>query len=212
MMNDVRATILALFAAVALPGALAAQGVQEQPISFDFGAGAAVPAGDFADLAQPGPSLELGVRYWLTDHFAVRAEGDAGFFTGAEITETATFADQRLYQYDAGLALSVFDRGDEQTPWSLTADAGVGATTFDTDDLGGPTVADVTETWLGASAGVEAGYELTRNLDVAVSADVRAAFADEEDLQPLTAMAPGMSDVGTLWSFPLTAELQFRLP
>lgn len=210
-MNDVRATILALAAAVALPGALAAQGVEEHPVSFDFGAGAAVPAGDYADLARPGASFELGTRYWFTDHVALRAEGDAGFFTGQEITDARSFPDQRLYQYDAGLALSILDRSDEERPWSLTADAGLGATTLDTDAIGFA-MPDVTETWVSASGGVEAGYEVTRNVDVAVSADARVAFADDEELQPLLALAPSMSEIGTIWSFPLTAELQFRLP
>jgi len=213
-MDTLRSLTMALVTAMVLPAAVGAQALESESIDVDVRGGVAIPAGDFADVADTGADVGLGFAYWLNDHLAVRTDGDVGFFTGADMAEGGHFADSKLWHYNGGLEVALLGRDQEDTPWTVTADAGVGATTLDTENftVEGARFTELAETWVSVNGGVDVGYELNEKADLVVGGDAYLAFADEEDTREFTGASRAADPLDTVWHLPVTAELQIRLP
>ena len=158
------------------------------------GAGVGLPAGDLADLTDPGFTTGLDLSYRVHPRIALRAGGSVEFLPASdELVAIGAGSDLDLWHYDAGVEVALLPPG--RSPWSLTLDLGAGASTFDFE------TSESTETYFTTSGGLRVGYALTPMLDVYVGGDAHLMFADEEEV-----------GVDTGWSLPVTAGIELSMP
>ncbi len=202
----------AIAAAMALTAMLPAQRSAAQ-MSSDFGqgsvaltvrAGPSMPVNKLADITNAGAALGADVAYSLTDRLALTADGDVDFLTGHESLEP----DMRLWHYGGGLQLDV---APTRTPWSVVLSGGANATTMDTSPIGIQSNMDFTHTYFGLDGGLEVGYDVSDNVDVAVRGSSYFVFADKADTQQLV-NGTGAQPFDMAVTIPVTAELHIALP
>lgn len=158
------------------------------------GAGVGLPAGDLADLNDPGFTTGLDLTYQVHPRIALRAGGDVEFLPAAdELAAVGQGSDLDLWHYDAGAEIALLPRG--RSPWSLTLDLGLGASTLDFEE------AESTETYLSTRGGLKVGYGVTPMLDVYLGGDAHLMFADDEEV-----------GFDTGWTVPVSAGVRVRLP
>lgn len=195
---------LALALAVALaPMDAHAQGTpgDDRPLSVDARAGIALPFGDLGDVADPGPSFGLGVAYRIHPRISLRVDGDLDLMGGADFDATSATQpaapDLKLWHFSGGAELDVTRPG--LTRWHVTANAGLGATTIDTDPfVDGPVenpetgqlVADLDETYFTLNGGVNVSYDVHERVDVFGAAQWYLSFADEDETAVFSALSP----------------------
>ncbi len=131
---------------------------QQRGWSFQGRAGLAVPAADLADFQDPGPSLGVGLAYWIRDRLAVRADAGVDLLSGAETDFGGEFGNiTLLYHYDARVEYDLIP--PSQSPWKLHANAGLGATTLDRE-------VGESETDFTLNAGARLGYQVSPRVRV----------------------------------------------
>ena len=211
--ESVRRTFLALGAVALLalgtaaPGA--AQGMDGSPWVVDGRAGASVPAGDMADLNidDVGLNAGLGVGYRVHPRVTVRADGLFERFSGDSPAGDALAPSLELYHYNAGVEV-------ELTPpqtgrFDVTASVAGGATTWDTDEFTADgSQAELSETYLTASGGLEAGYRVTRTLNVFLGGQWYLQFTDEAETRGLAQTAGLSEGFDTASTIPVYAGLE----
>lgn len=158
------------------------------------GAGVGLPAGDLADLSDPGFTTGLDLSYRVHPRIALRVGGGVELLPASdELAAIGQGSDLDLWHYDAGVEVALLP--PRRSAWSLTLDLGAGASTFDFE------TSETTETYFTTSGGLQVGYALTPMLDVYVGGDAHLMFADEEEV-----------GVDTGWSLPVTAGLELSMP
>ncbi len=193
--------MLALLAGLTLlPSAAMAQ------LNFEARGGAGIPAGDLADLTDVGGTAGAGIGYWVHPRVNLRLDGDVDILTAAE---SGGLPDLRLWHYNGGIEASLLDRS--RTRWKLLTNVGAGATTIDSDEFGGT---DLTRTYFALNGGLKVGYDVSDNVNFFVGGQAYLTFADEDDLRPLSTLAPELNgaNIDQLWSFPVYAGIRFTLP
>jgi len=180
----------------------------------EFRGGTALPAGIFTDYAETGGRLGGGVGLWLTDHVAIRADGNYDFFNGEEATTTIIeMPTMGIAHFALGVELDVISPMSD-TRWNLTTHAGVGPSTFDTDTFRDPefgTTTDITTTGVGVNAGIEVGYDVTENVMVSLGTNGYAVFLDEGETSKLDTLNPENDALENVYAFPLLAAVEIDL-
>ncbi len=172
---------VALVAALGVPSLAQAQGQW----SVQGRAGIAIPAGDLSDVQDLGPSFGAGAAYWFRDRLAVRADLDVDLLSGADNPLGGEFEDITLYHYNAGVEYDLMPPGQSQ--WKVHANAGIGATTSDSDAA--------SETDFSLNGGAKVGYAVTPRVHVFGGARAYVIFADE-----------------TIYSIPIHGGVRVLLP
>lgn len=202
----------AIAAAVAVLGLVPGQRLAAQmrtsstrgAFSATMAAGPSMPVDQLAKITDTGAALGADVAYSLTNWLALTADGDVDFLTGHALEP-----DMRLWHYGGGLEVEL---APNRTPWSVQLDGGANATTMDTSPFGGiDNSTDFTHTYFGLDGGLEVGYNVSRNVDVAVRGSGYFVFANKTDTQSLVA-GSGVQPFSTAVTIPVTAELHIALP
>lgn len=202
--------------AVALPANAAAQ----HRVLLEARAGAAVPAGELAELEDPGASLGGGAAVYLHPRVALRVDFDASFLQGDKRLESGAFSPGiHIFHTTAGIETVLASPRLGNVPVTVSANAGAGsarfdvkafAVPFDRPQQGGQTFR-FTERYLTANAGVKVGYPINRNLDLVLSGQGYATFTDEEDTALLELLSDEIQRFDRAWSFPVTVGVRAGL-
>jgi len=196
------AIALAAVMALAAAGTAEAQVTRDQPFSFNVRGGVNVPTFDIADVAEAGPSFGVGLKYALSDRFFLRASGDFGFHSGADLVSggtTVELPDVNVHHYFGGV-------GYRLTPPDsrlyASVNLGAGAMTLDVDAEGAESF-----TYFAINAGGEVGYRISRNVSLFLSPQGDIAFVDDDELDPDDVVFPG-DEIDTAWVWPFTAGVE----
>lgn len=146
--------------------------------SFQGRVGLAIPLGDLADFQNTGTSFGVGAAYWLNDRFAVRGDIDIDLLSGADANlfgQTVEFADITLYHYNAGIEYDLLP--PSESLWKVHLNAGIGATTFSSEDESDQGFSD--ETDLTINGGGKVGYALSPSIRAFGGLQLFAMFTDD---------------------------------
>lgn len=194
--------VLTAVMALAAAGAAEAQVTRDRPLSFNVRGGVNVPTFDIADVAEAGPSFGVGLKYALSDRFFLRASGDFGFHSGADLVSggtTVELPDVNVYHYIGGV-------GYRLTPPDsrlyASVNLGGGAMTLDVDAEGAESF-----TYFAINAGGEIGYRVSRNVSLFLSPQGDIAFVGDDELDPNDVVFPD-DEIDTAWVWPFTAGVE----
>ena len=191
--RGVLATLAALATAALLlalaPGAASAQ-ASEDGVSFNLRGGVYVPTFDIADVADAGPGFGVGLKVPVSDRVFLRANGDFGFHSGAEV-EGVEGPDVNVNHYIGGLGVRLTPADSR---FYASVNAGAGALTFDVDAEGFDTF-----TYFAINVGGELGYWVSDRVALFLSPQGDIAFSEEEEV-----------GTGDAWVWPFTAGIEIR--
>lgn len=218
-MNHVRSFVIAVLAGAALmlvPRAVDAQ----QAITTDFEGGIAVPAGDLADIVDPGPGFTAGLNFQIHDRISIRAEGGADLYKVADISDptvsgaTTAGPDMTLTRLDLGLIFHAVSAEESGGVW-VDADVGGGYHIITTDnyELALPVdvlSVDLSSGYLGAKGGLTVGYRFHDSISAFVGGDAYLVPLDTDDFSDFTDFDEIDSVPETHWSFPVQAGLRLH--
>lgn len=186
--------LLAALAATAML-ALTATGASAQAAgegaSFNLRGGVYVPTFDIADVADAGPGFGIGLKVPVSDRVFLRASGDFGFHSGAEVEPGVEGPDVNVYHYVGGLGVRLTP---PDSRFYASVNAGAGALAFDVDAEGADSF-----TYFAINAGGEVGYWVSDRVALFLSPQGDIAFADEDEV-----------GTGDAWVWPLTAGIEIR--
>jgi hypothetical protein len=224
-------SITTVAALLALPVALSAQDpdpegwdeegdrvAQTSTLDLEARAGLGLSAADLTEYTQPGLAVGAGAGFWLTDHFALRIDGDYSALGGDESGETtnATTPDMNIYHIGGGFEVDLLGRDMIDNPWTLEVNAGAGGSTLDTEDfLDNPDEGenrDLTETVANVNAGAEVGRELSENVMMSLSAQAFYMFLDEDNFNNLADLRPAAGSIQDGVNVPVTLSLRWDIP
>lgn len=191
----------------------------ESPMSnleLEAGAGIGVGAADLTEYTQPGLAVGAGAGFWLSDHVALRVDGDFSALGGDEtgIEADVTTPDMNLYHLTAGLEFDLLGRDEPDNAWTMRVNAGAGGSTLDTEDfLDVPDEeADITHTVANVNAGAELGRELSENVMLTVSGQAFYMFLDEYNFNNLADLRPAEGPIQDGINIPVTLSLRWDIP
>lgn len=195
---DLRRTIGAGFGVAALlfaPALAHGQGMDVQNrFSFDSRGGIALPAGDLADVVDPGASFGAMIGVQLHERVSLYGAGDLGLLRGKRADGDGERAPGlNLWQYSGGAEVNLLDPG--RSRWGVLASVGAGAATFDSKD---ETVESLTR--FSTNGGLRIAYRLGRSADAFVGGQSVLIFTDEE-----------VQGTDRNWLFPVSAGLKIRV-
>jgi hypothetical protein len=171
-------------------------------LSVEGRAGMGIPAGDLANVEDPGFTAGLGVSYRVANRLRIRADGDLETLLGALPTgASATYDDLKLWHYGAGLELELLQ--PIIVPWRISAGVGAGATTWKFDQSSSK------KTYFTTSGFVRGAYHPNPMVDLFVQARAYLMFTSSQDFASLGQPSP-IGDKA--WSFPLTGGVAIHLP
>lgn len=181
--------------------------------------GLTVPMGELSDLADPGPGFAGAVSYHFSPWVAVQAVGGVDLFPGKDVTAQG-FPEQtpdiELWHVGGGL---VGTYGPEQSPWSVSVNGTVLATSFETatfdelvfdPDTGDP-IGDFSENYVTVAGGLRIAYDVTSRIAAFVHGEYRILLADEADTEVFELLSPEVTAFDTESTLPLTAGASVRL-
>ncbi len=183
----------------------------QQGVDVEVRGGTGIPAGELSDAADVGGSIGVGVSYWVTNRIGLRLDGDVDILGGADIPGGGSMPDMTLWHYTAGVEVSALDRNS--TAWTVLVNAGLGATTLDTDRFAGSSGGsqDITQTYFALNGGVKVGYDVNRSVNISLGTQAFVTFTDKGDLRPLAALSPAFVETDNVWTFPITAAVRFSI-
>lgn len=190
--------------------------VGEKKFSVESAAGITLPASSLGDIADPGPNVGLQVGYAVSRRLALNVIGDVDFLNGAGLSAGAQAPDMRLWHYGAGLDASLLQAGAAARwpkRWSLRANIGVGATTFDTDKFSvGAQERSFNHTYFTTGGGLRLGYAVSSRLNTYVSSRAYWMAMNKKDTEVLAALDPDkVRAFDSGWTFPVTAGFSLRM-
>src|SRR5690606_26692212 len=157
-----------------------------------------------ADITEVGAAIGAGVSIPVAGRLAISLDGNVDMLSAADQGP----ADMRLWHYGAGLQYDVSPR---DTPWSVVLHGGANATTMDTEEFAGAPDGDFTETYFGLNSGLEVGYDVSDDVQIAVRGSSFFVFADEEETEILFA-GTDLTPFETAVTVPITAEVHISIP
>lgn len=208
---------LFLLAAFASPAA-----AQQKPIVFDARGGVAVPVGDLGDVADLGPSYNVGVNFGLSDRFMIRVDGGAdlfdGFDAGTSGTEGVNELDVQHFRLHAGALYYLTRRRPGGFFASVNGTAGFTNLSVPRTQTSVGTDAveiDISEIYPSANVGATAGYSVHEQVDVYLDVQAYGVFGDEADAGDLIQVYndrtdPDLDGLSTTYSFPLSVGLRLH--
>ena len=201
------ASLLLPFAALLIPSMAEAQ----RGVAIEGRGGMSVPVGRLSHLVEPGPTGGLQILFPLGSRFSLGLGGSLELLEGAELT-ARTAPDMKLWRYRAGLEASLLDPARRL---SLNLGAGVGATTFGSDEFtapGFPADQEFSSTYLTPSASVNLGYRIGSRVSLHLGAMGHYASIPAEDTRPLQALDPAtVRSLGSAWTVPVTLGIRVSL-
>lgn len=183
--------IVALATAALLTVGVAGAAAQtpEQGVSFNLRGGIHVPTFDIADVADAGPGFGVGLKVPISDRFFLRANGDFGFHSGAEIEPGVEGPDVNVNHYIGGLGVRLTPADDR---FYASLNAGAGLMTFDVDAEGVDSF-----TYPAINVGGELGYRIGERMAIFLSPQGDIAFSEEEEV-----------GTGDSWVWPFTVGVE----
>jgi hypothetical protein len=195
----------ALAAALLTVGAQA--GVAQSRLGYELRGGASVPAGDLAEVSDPGASVGVGVDLPLGSRFLFRIDGDlevlsedfAGGLSSGPIMPKAY-----LWHYHAGLEMAL--TGDA-SPWRISLRGGAGGTTYDTEVFS--TGDDFLDTYFSVNGGLKIGRSTAGSLEWGVIGQAFVVFTDEDRTMEFARESPVLNPFPAASSFPIQIYLRW---
>ena len=209
--------------ALLLPNSAAAQrtnrsGTRQEPekkFMLESAGGIALPASRLADVADPGPNVGLQLGYSINRRLALNLLGDVDFLNGADVSAGTQAPDMRLWHYGAGLEANLLRpvAGRSANRWSLRANIGLGATTFNSDRFSaGNAEQDFNHTYFTTGGGLRIGYAVTPRFTTYVGSRAYWMAMDKGDTEALAALNPAkIRPFDSGWTFPVTAGFSWRM-
>jgi hypothetical protein len=186
---------------------LAAQTVEAQDSwSLEFRGGMAVPAGDLADVGDPGAGFGLGLGIPIGSRLNFRIDGDVellsedlvGAYPGVIMPKS------QLYHAHAGLELDLLS-GDG---WQFAIRGGAGATIFDTDPFAS-SGDDFLDTYFSVNGGVRLGRMIGSSMELGLLGQAFIVYTDEARTAEFAAEDPVIPAFPAASSFPLGLYLRW---
>lgn len=180
-----------------------AQGINSEKISLDGQAGVAIPGKQLHQFEGAGPNANLEVAYHIRPRLAVDAFGDLSMLNGRTLLGTAA-PNLDAVDYGVGLKANLF--GQASHNWLLSAQAGVGATTFRSDEFTSIEAGTTrfSHTYPATTAGVQLGYQFKR-IGAFIGSDLRWAFVKQDDTGLLTTVnGLAIQPFNKAWIAPIT--------
>lgn len=116
----------ALFGLLLLAGSWHPAVAQNESVRVEGRAGSGIPTGALAEMVDPGPAVGLSAAFPIWDRLAAKADATGELFQGGRNVQ----AWHLLGGLEASLVRSDRLRTPSWAPWSLTAEATVGASFF----------------------------------------------------------------------------------
>lgn len=182
---------LATAALMTLGVAAATAQTPEQGVTFNLRGGVYVPTFDIADVADAGPGFGIGLKVPVSDRVFLRANGDFGFHSGAEVEPGVEGPDVNVNHYIGGLGVRLTPADSR---FYASVNAGAGLMTFDVDAEGVDSF-----TYAAINVGGELGYWVGERVALFLSPQGDIAFSDEEEV-----------GTGDSWVWPFTAGVEIR--
>jgi hypothetical protein len=183
-------------------------GAQEisQKLSLDGQAGVAIPGKQLHQFEDAGPNANLELAYHLRPRLAVDAFGDVSMLNGRTVLGSPA---PNMDAVDYGIGLKANLLGQASHNWLLSAKAGVGATTFRSDQfnslISGTT--RFSHTYPATTAGLQLGYQF-RRIGAFIGSDLRWAFVKQDDTGLLTSVnGLAIQPFNKAWIAPITVGL-----
>lgn len=171
-----------------------ALGQAQHNLSFDSRGGVALPAGDLADVSEPGAALGAMIGYQVHQRITLFGAGDVGLLRGKKLAgATDREPGLNLWQYSGGAEFNLLN--PERTRWAVLASLGAGAATFDSEVQGEESL-----TRFSTNGGLRVGYRLGPRADAFVGGQTYLIFTDES-----------RQGSDTNWVVPLSAGLKIRV-
>lgn len=197
---DLRRTIGAGLATAALllavPALAQAQGAGTPgtKLTFDSRGGIALPAGQLADIHDPGAAVGATLAYRVNGRVSLFGAGDLGLLRGERASASTERAPGlNLWKYAGGAEVNLLD--PDRTKWGVLASLGAGAATFDSKVEGAETL-----TRFSTNGGLRVAYRLGQRADAFLGGQGHLIFTDE-----------ARQGADTNWVFPVSAGLKIRV-
>lgn len=183
-------------------------------VKFDARAGAAFPAGDLADVADPGFTAGLGVGFFLSPRVVLRLDGDMSRLSdlnGNDFQQdVGDFfeGNLNLWHYNGGVEFNLVDPRTRN--FDVLLSLGAGATTIDPNQPADPELeAFGTRTRFTANGSIGFGTRLGDNVGIQLRGTTYAIFLNDDDF------LSGDLEEATRdmwWSFPVQLGVGIALP
>ncbi|MDP2497453.1 MAG: hypothetical protein Q8W44_05595 [Candidatus Palauibacterales bacterium] len=222
-MRITRTAIGLFLGLVLLAGSVSPAAAQQKPIVFDARGGWTVPAGDLADVAEAGPSYNVGINFGLTDRFMLRLDGGADLYDGFDIgaplgNEGVNELEVQHFRLHAGALYYLTRRQPGGFFASVNGTAGFTNLSVPRTQTSVGTDAveiDISELYPSANVGATAGYSVHEQVDVYLDAQAYGVFGDEADTGDLTQVYndrndPDLDGLSTTYSFPVSVGLRLH--
>lgn len=213
--------VFAMFTLLAVGSLLLAVGqpaeAQANRFSFNGQGGISFPIDH--NLYEEGVGFGGQFTYWATESFGLSLGGDVEILSGksaGKLTGPADVPDMNLYHYRAGFVFRAIVP-DDHNPFGLEFNLEGGASTVDISDLPSsfdmPSFdnTDFTETYFGASGGVQIGYRFTDQVSGFVAGEGFFIPTDPDDFIAFSQFDPSNEDAEAftdLWTLPIRGGIR----
>lgn len=222
-MRITRTAIGLFLGLVLLAGSVSPAAAQQKPIVFDTRGGLAIPVGDLGEVADAGPSYNVGINFGLTDRFMIRLDGGAdlydGFDAGAALgNEGVNEIEVQHFKLHAGALYYLTPRSEGGFFASVNGTAGFTNLSVPRTQTSVGTDAveiDISELYPSANIGGTVGYTVHEQVDVYIDGQAYGVFGDEADTGDLTQVYndrndPDLDGLSTTYSFPVSVGLRLH--
>jgi peptidoglycan-associated lipoprotein len=180
----------------------------QEGIAIEARGGMSFPMGRLERLTDPGPTAGLQLLFPLGSRLSLGLGGDLELLEGAELT-SRTAPELKLWRYGLRLEAALLDP-DQRL--SLNLGAGVGATTFGSDEFtapGFPAGQEFSGTYFTPSASFNVGYRLGSRVSLHIGATGNYTSVPGDDTRALMALDPTVvRSLGSSWTVPVTLGIR----
>lgn len=213
------AALVAAWAAIPLlaAGAHGQESTDQEVWDLEGRGGVVATVGETRNLADPGPTVGLGLSYRLTPVVSLR--GDARLDLLSPESSFGPLQEEgpgvRVWNTTAGVLLRFTN--DRLPGWSTLVGLGAGASTFDTDAFlipvsGQAELFEFTDTYLTTYAELRFGYRISESARLSLGIRPQLIVADEEATEIFEVATDGrVSPFGTVGSFPVSLGLSLGI-
>jgi len=165
--------------------------------------GASIPAGDLAEVGDPGAGFGVGAAWWLGPRVALRVDGDVELMS-EDLVGGIIMPKSYLWHYHGGLELDV----PTPAPWRFRLRGGAGGTTYDTRVFfpGGD---DFLDSYFSVSGGLSLGRPITEQLEMGVNGQIFVVFTEKDRTAEFAARSPLLNAFSKASSFPIQLYLRW---
>lgn len=173
---------------------------QSYPWSIEGRVGIGIPTAALSDIEDAGFDFGLKGSYFVSPNLEIRVDGEVELLSGK-----GNIPDMQLWHYTAGAGW-LFNN-PEVTSWTLSINAGAGATTIHNDSYS--SIGSFTQTYFTIDYGARIGYDVSKQVNVFVSGMAYTIFGTHSSTRYFEGI-PGGRNFGTVTSFPISAGITLR--